>query len=111
MTAGRWRLSSRAAGLSANVRHVLSVLFGAAFTLATAWALGRLLFSRLRIELRPAEARVLETITGASLLSLVVFLLCSIHLARTEVFAVLGAAVIYLGYRAKSTFQPSPPAP
>ena len=81
------------------MRHLLSVLFGASFTIATAWALGRLLFAKLHIALPKAEAHLLPTFVGAALLSATVFLLCAIGLARTEVFLPLGMLAIALAYR------------
>ena len=83
------------------MRHLLSVLFGAAFTVATAWALGRLLFAKLRIELRRDEAHLLATFVGSALLSATVFLLCTLGLARTEVFLPLGILIIGQAYRTK----------
>ena len=59
------------------MRRALSILFGAGFTVATAWALGRILFDRLQIRLRRLEHEVLAGIVGSALLSLLVFGLCT----------------------------------
>ena len=59
------------------MRHFLSIIFGAAFTCAAAWSIGRFLFSRLRISLRRIEHELLAGVTGAAILSLVVFSLCA----------------------------------
>ena len=40
----------------------ISVLFGAAFTVATAWAIGMLLFRRLGVALGPHEAPLLASL-------------------------------------------------
>jgi hypothetical protein len=64
---------------------------GAFFTAAVAWALGRLLFQGLGIHLKRSETDLLAGITGACLLSLMVFLLCCIRMARTPVFLLVGA--------------------
>lgn len=81
------------------MRHLLSIVFGAAFAITTSWALGRVLFYRLRIALTAAENLLLGTITGASMLSLLVFLLCAAGWARTEVFVVLGAVSVGFALR------------
>jgi hypothetical protein len=71
-------------------------LFGAVFTAAVCWALGLLLFRRLGIALRPVEHDLLAGLSGAALLSLAVFLLCTLKLARTPVFLGLGVGLIVL---------------
>jgi hypothetical protein len=81
------------------VSHVLSILFGAAFTVAVMWAMGRLLFRRLAIRLSAVEHDLLAFITGGALLSFVVFILCAINAARTPVFLVLGIAALALNWR------------
>ncbi len=81
------------------MRHVLSVVAGAALTVGASWALGRVLFARLGIRLRRNEQWLLEAFTGAALLSLLVFLLCAAGMARTEVFLVLGLAAPGLAWR------------
>jgi hypothetical protein len=69
-------------------------LIGALFTALTAWALGRLLFARLRIELHRIEHEALAGVCGSALLSLAVFALSAMKLARAPVFAVVGIAAI-----------------
>ena len=81
------------------MRHFLSILFGAAFTSVVAWSIGRFLFSRLRIALTRVEHEVLAGITGAALLSLVVFLLCATHLAFIPVFWAVGLAAIAVNWK------------
>jgi len=81
------------------VSHVLSILFGASFTVAVMWALGRLLFRRLGISLHAVEHDLLAFITGGALLSFAIFLLCAINAARTPVFLVLGIAALALNWR------------
>jgi hypothetical protein len=81
------------------VPHVLSILFGAAFTFAVMWALGRLLFRRLGISLHAVEHDLLAAITGGALLSFSIFILCAINAARTPVFLVLGLAALGLNWR------------
>ena len=75
---------------------VISILFGAAFTVATAWAMGALLFRRLGVALGPHEEPLLAFITGSACLSEIVFFLSSVHMARTWVFLILGVIVLGL---------------
>jgi hypothetical protein len=88
------------------VRHFLSIVFGAVFTSATAWSIGRLLFSRLRISLRRVEHELLAGITGAAILSLVIFLLCAAHLAIIPVFWAVGLVAIALNRKFGAASQP-----
>jgi hypothetical protein len=81
------------------VRHFLSVIFGAAFTSAVAWSIGRVLFARSGIALRKLEHELLAGITGAAVLSLIVFLLCAMHLATLPLFWIVGVGAIALNWR------------
>lgn len=85
--------------LEFNVRYFLSVVFGAAFTSAVAWSIGRLLFARLRIVLRGTEHELLAGMTGAAILSFLVFFLCAAHLALTPVFPAVGIAALAAGWK------------
>jgi hypothetical protein len=76
-----------------------SILFGAAFTVSVAWALGQLLFRKLRINLPPVEQNLLAGISGAPILSLIIFLLCALDAARTFVFLLIGVAALALNWR------------
>jgi hypothetical protein len=80
------------------VSHVPSILFGAAFTVAVAWAFGRILFRRLEIQLFRFEHDLLAALSGAALLSLIVFLLCTIDAARTVLFLLMGIAALGLNW-------------
>jgi hypothetical protein len=81
------------------VSHVLSILFGAAFTIAVMWAMGRLLFRRLGLSLNAVEHDLLAAVTGAALLSVSIFILCAVNAAFTPVFLVLGIAALALNWR------------
>ena len=70
---------------------LLSSLFGAVFTLATAYALGTVLMRR-----RPAPPEIVLAI-GAAAGSLLVFLLLLCHLAHWGAFLALGAAAMLSG--------------
>ena len=81
------------------MRHFLSILFGALFTSAAAWSIRRFLFSRLRISLRRVEHELLAAITGAAILSLVVFAVCAVQIATIPVFWAVGLAAIALNWK------------
>ncbi len=72
------------------------ILFGFAFTVTVAWSLGKLLLVRLEIRFYRLEEDALAFVTGAALLSLLAFLLCSIGLAIKAVFLAVGLALIGL---------------
>ena len=83
---------------------LLATLFGAAFTLATAYALGALLMRRRR-----APPEILLAI-GAAAESVLVFLLLLFHLAHWGAFLALGAAAILAAWRGAITNSGAPPA-
>ncbi len=83
---------------------LLSSLFGAAFTLATAYALGTLFMRR-----RPAPPETVLAI-GAAAESIFVFLLLLLHLAHWGVFLALGAAAILAAWRGAITNGGAPAA-
>src|ERR1035437_9208978 len=83
---------------------LLSALFGAAFTLATAYPLGALLMRR-----RPVPPEILLAI-GAATESVLVFLLLLFHLAPWGAFLALGAAAILAAWRGAITNSGAPPA-
>jgi hypothetical protein len=72
---------------------LLSILFGAAFTLATAYAFGRLLLRKT-----PANFEIVLGV-GAAAESLLVFLLLLANLANWGVFLAMGAAAILAAQR------------
>jgi hypothetical protein len=92
------------------VRHLLSIVFGAALTAAASWSIGRLLFTRLRIELRRLEHELLAGIAGAALLSLLIFFVCAAHLAYVPVFWVIGFAALGLNWKFAGRPTEEPPA-
>jgi hypothetical protein len=72
---------------------LLATLFGAAFTLATAYAFGALVMRR-----HPVPPEILLAI-GAATESVLVFLLLLFHLAHWSVFLAIGAAAILAAWR------------
>ncbi len=72
---------------------VVLIVFGALFTAAVCLAFGRILFRMLRIQLDETEHNLLAGISGAALLSTLVFVLCALKLARTPVFLCAGLAI------------------
>ncbi len=93
--------SVKAAGgaIEFGVRHFLSILFGAVFTSATCWSIGRVSFDRLRIRLRQTEHELLACVTGAAVLSLIVFLLCVAHLVWIPVMWAVGLGALALRWK------------
>lgn len=90
------------------------ILFGAGWTALTATLLGLVVFDRLGLRLARMERAVLAFLTGASVLSLLVFLLSALHLARKGVFLALGLLAIAEAAR-RGLFRPAsqrlPPVP
>jgi hypothetical protein len=74
--------------------QVVHVLFGAAFTVATAWALGSILLRRLSLTLYRLEDRLFAFILGSACLSAIVFALAVVKLARESVFLFVGIGAI-----------------
>lgn len=77
-----------------GLQRVVSILFGAGFTIAAAWAAGAILLRRLKLELDPLETVLFAFLSGAACLSLAVFLLCLVHAARPAAFLIAGSALI-----------------
>jgi hypothetical protein len=84
----------------------LSILFGAAFTVAVSVALGRMLLRALSFRLYRQEEHPLAFVVGAACLSLMTFILCAIGAAHTGVFLVAGMAVLALAVR-RGAHRPS----
>lgn len=77
-----------------SLPRVVPILCGAGFTIATCAATGLLLLRALRLTFDRAEQLLFGFVSGAALLSTVVFFLCVVHQARTGVFLALGAGAI-----------------
>src|SRR5205823_2733713 len=80
------------------MKDVLSILFGAGFTVAVSIALGSLLLRALRVRMYRVEAALFAFIAGTAVLSFIVTLLCLMQQARKGVFlwggiAAIGAAI------------------
>jgi hypothetical protein len=76
------------------MKAVLSILFGATFLVATAWALGTIVLRKLGVTLYRVEERLFGFVVGAACLSAIVFALSTIKLASKGVFLALGLAII-----------------
>lgn len=74
------------------------IVFGALFTALVCLALGRLLFERLGVEADSFEHNLLAGICGSALLSLIVFLLCTVSMARTWVFLAVGMSAVTVSW-------------
>lgn len=80
-------------------RSVIYALFGASFTILTAWALGALLLRKLSSSLYRLEERLLAIITGSACLGTIVFALCTMGLARKGTYLSLGLLIIFFAVR------------
>jgi hypothetical protein len=91
--------------------QVLSILFGALFTGAVAWALGRLLLARLRLKLYREEEHLLAFVAGACLYGLLLFVLCALHVVYDATLLIAGLAILGLAWRARVLNPRSPMLP
>ncbi len=76
--------------------QAVTILLGAAFTVAVMVALGKLLLRSLGLSFSRDEDYLFAFASGAACLSLIVFLLACVHAARASVFLVLGVAALLL---------------
>src|SRR5579872_6590637 len=74
----------------------LSILFGAAFTVAVCLALGRMALRAVPAMLYRQEEGPLAFVVGAACLSLLVFVLCALHAAHRGIFLAVGIGVLAL---------------
>src|SRR6476620_7186063 len=77
----------------------LYVLFGAAFTVASCIAAGRLVLRWLRLPLDRAEAWLFSFLLGSVVVSNVLFLLCAVRLVHKGVLLAAGAGAIWVAAR------------
>ncbi|MGO9970229.1 MAG: glycosyltransferase family 39 protein [Bryobacteraceae bacterium] len=85
--------------------EALTILFGAAFTLATATGLGGLVLGKA------CREYAVRFVTGAALLSLAVFVLCVLRLAYPAAFLAVGAAGLAGLWRERGTLREAAPEP
>ena len=74
--------------------EAISALIAAAMVYCAALCAGLTLVRALQLDLAPEEERFFGFLSGAALLSLVVFALAALHLAYTAVYAALAAACV-----------------
>ncbi len=74
--------------------QLLSVLFGAALTVAVSTAMGKLLLGALRLRFRREEDYIFSFVTGSACLSALVFALAATHTARRGAFLIVGLAAL-----------------
>jgi hypothetical protein len=74
--------------------HVVPILFGALFTIATAWSLGMLLLRRLAASLDPWERRLLALVAGSACLSEIMFALSAARQVHRGILLAVGLASI-----------------
>jgi hypothetical protein len=75
------------------------ILFGAGFTILVSATLGRMLLRRLGLTFFRQEENIFSFVAGSACLSLLLFILCALHVAYTGVLFALGAAILVLGWR------------
>ena len=75
---------------------VLAILFGASFTVATAWSLGAILLRKLSLTLYRTEERLFSFLLGSAGLSALMFVLAALKLVRKGVLLPLG--ILLIGY-------------
>lgn len=76
------------------MKVVFWALFGAAFTVTTATALGAVLLRILALRLCRIETWLFSFLAGSAVLSAILFVLCALKLASRGVFWAIGAAAI-----------------
>ncbi|MGD0435499.1 MAG: glycosyltransferase family 39 protein [Bryobacteraceae bacterium] len=92
-----------------------SILFAAAMTYCASLGAGLMLLRGLKLDLARSEERFFGFLTGAGILSLLIFALAAFHLAYTGVFLALGLLSIVASYwigrggaRARPALPPIP---
>ncbi len=90
---------------------VISILFGALWTCATAWALGRLLLTRLKLKLHREEEHLIALAAGSVLLGLVMFVLGIAHAYYDATFYILGAVTLFIAWRTGALRTNAEPLP
>src|SRR5258708_24111338 len=76
------------------MRSALNILFGTSFAIATAWALGTLLFRKFAIAFHRGEQLLLSFIAGSACLSATILALGAVNMARKGVYLALGLLAI-----------------
>jgi hypothetical protein len=74
--------------------RAIPVLFGALFTVVTAWSLGMLLFRRLSLTFYDWEERLLAFIAGSACLSAVMFILSATRLVHRAILLIVAIGII-----------------
>ncbi len=82
------------------IPQAVYILFGALFTAAVAWAIGRLILRASGVRMHAQEDFLLAIVPGCAVLSTVVFALMCVGGARKAVFLILG--ILVLGWASKS---------
>src|SRR5260370_1494874 len=93
------------------MRSALNILFGTSFAIATAWALGTLLFRKLAIAFHRGEQLLLSFIAGSACLSALVLALGAVNMARKGAYLALGLPAIVWALLIGAPRQRSAPLP
>ncbi len=93
----------------------LSILFGAASTIACSWALGRILLKRIPNQLSREEYNLFAYLSGSALFSLLILAASAAQIIYDPVFAAINLAILLLAWRdgafRKLQLDPLPPLP
>ena len=92
----------------------IPILFGAVFTVVVCLALGKLALRSLPLKLYRQEEHAFAFVTGAAVLSLLMFLLCAVHAVRPGILLAVGLGIVAaaIGRGAhKPSGKPLPPVP
>jgi len=79
------------------MKQLAYISFGWLLTVLVSWCLGKLLFRRLSVRLYRQEEDVMAFMLGSACLSMLVFLICAMHLAYKPVFIAIAIAAIAAG--------------
>ncbi len=77
----------------------LSILFGAFFTAASSWALGRMFLKRVQARFAREEEHLFAYMCGSALLSLLVFLIAATHLLYDATLLTSGIVILAAAWR------------
>ena len=79
------------------MKQLAYISFGWLLTVLVSWCMGKLLFRRLRVRLYRQEEDVMAFMLGSACLSMLVFLICGMHLAYRPVFITVALAAVAAG--------------
>jgi len=79
------------------MKQLVYICFGWLLTVLVSWCIGKVLFRRLSVRLHRQEEDVMAFMLGSACLSMLIWLICVIHLAYKPVFLAIALAAIAAG--------------